>query len=56
MTLEELELIKDRLECVAGCLNEEQRKTCKSCAATKKAKEIIDREIKLKTLDPRKEN
>lgn len=55
MTLDELRLIAAKLTQVPGCLNDDQRKTCISCAETSRAREIIQREITLKTMDPRKE-
>lgn len=54
MTLNELLLIKEKLQHVPGCFTAEQRAACQSCEETKHALEIIEREIKLKTLDPRK--
>lgn len=55
MTLTELLLIKRKLQHVPGCFTEEQRRSCSSCMETKMALDIVEREIKLKTMDPRKE-
>lgn len=56
MTLEELRLIAGKLTQVPGCLTADQKKTCISCAETERAREIIQREISLKIMDPRKES
>lgn len=54
MTLDELRLIQDLLNSVPGCFTEEQRAKCSVCADTKRGRELIEREIKLKEMDPRK--
>lgn len=50
MTRDELSLILIKLLKVPGCINPIDRESCLSCIETKRAIEIVQRELKLKDI------